>query len=306
MLLIVCTANIGSVFSRGAVLCLLSAAAFGAMGIFGKLAFDDGATAGTLLAARFAIAAVALWCLMLIKGSLSQMRAVARRDLMIALGLGACGYALQAGCYFAALEHLDASLLSLILYTFPAIVTVAAVALGRERLDRRRALALGLVSTGLVLILGTAGASNVNGVSVALGLGAAFTYSAYILISDGVARRVPALVLATLVCTGAAFSLTVGSALTGQLQPGAVTLAGWGWLACIAIVSTVGAITLFFAGLSRSRTNERVDPLDLRTRGHGRARSRCPGRAPRADPACRRSARAHGRARPPRRTAISS
>ena len=221
------------------------------MGIFGKLAFDDGATPGTLLAARFAIAAVALWCLMLMTGSLSQMRAVAPRDLTIALGLGACGYALQAGCYFVALEHLDASLLSLVLYTFPAIVTVAAVALGRERLDRRRVLALGLVSTGLVLILGTAGASNVNGVGVALGLGAAFTYSAYILISDGVARRLPALMLATLVCTGAALSLTVGSALTGQLRPEEVTLAGWGWLACIAVVSTVGAITLFFAGLSR-------------------------------------------------------
>ena len=251
MLLIVCTANILSVFSRGAVVCLLSAAAFGAMGIFGKLAFDDGATAGTLLPARFAIAAVALWCLMLIRGSWSQMRALAPRDVTISLGLGACGYALQAGCYFVALEHLDASLLSLVLYTFPAIVTVAAVTLGRERLDRRRVVALGLVSTGLVLILGTAGASNVNGVSVALGVGAAFTYSAYILISDGVARRVPALVLTTLVCTGAAASLTVGSALTGQLHPGAVPLAGWGWLACIAIVSTVGAITLFFAGLSR-------------------------------------------------------
>jgi drug/metabolite transporter (DMT)-like permease len=238
-------------FSRGAVVCLLSAALFGAMGIFGKLAFDDGATPGTLLAARFAIAAVALWCLMLMTGSLSQMRAVAPRDLTMALMLGACGYALQAGCYFVALEHLDASLLSLVLYTFPAIVTVAAVALGREPLDRRRVLALGLVSTGLVLILGTAGASNVNGVGVALGLGAAFTYSAYILISDGVARRVPALPLATLVCTGAAVSLTVGSALTGQLRPEEVTLAGWGWLACIAVVSTVGAITLFFAGLSR-------------------------------------------------------
>jgi drug/metabolite transporter (DMT)-like permease len=57
--------------------------------------------------------------------------------------------------------------------------------------------------------------------------------------------------LATLVCTGAAVSLTAGSALTGQLHPGEVTLAGWGWLACIAIVSTVAAITLFFAGLSR-------------------------------------------------------
>jgi drug/metabolite transporter (DMT)-like permease len=221
------------------------------MGIFGKLAFGDGVTAGTLLAARFAIAALALWFLMLIKGSLSQIRALTPRDLAIALGLGACGYALQAGCYFVALEHLDASLLALILYTFPAIVTVAAVALGRERLDRRRLLALGLVSTGLMLILGTVGASNVSGVGVALGLGAAVTYSAYILSSDGVASRVPALTLATLVCTGAAASLTIGSALAGQLHPSDVTLAGWGWLGCIAIVSTVGAITLFFAGLSR-------------------------------------------------------
>ncbi len=239
------------VFSRGAVVCLLSAASFGAMGIFGKLAFDNGATPGTLLAARFGIAAIALWCLVLIRGSLSELRTITPRDLRIALALGACGYALQAGCYVVALTHLDASLLSLVLYTFPAIVTIAAVALGRERLDRRRVIALGLVSTGLVLILGTAGASNVSGVGVALGLGAALTYSAYILISDGVARRVPALMLATLVCTGAAVSLTVGSALTGQLRPGVVTLAGWGWLACIAIVSTVGAITLFFAGLSR-------------------------------------------------------
>jgi drug/metabolite transporter (DMT)-like permease len=244
-------AKILPVISRGAVVCLLSAAAFGAMGIFGKLAFDDGATAGTLLAARFAIAAVALWCLMLMKGSLPRMRAIPPRDLAIALGLGTCGYALQAGCYFVALEHLDASLLSLILYTFPAIVTVAAVALGRERLDRRRVLALGLVSAGLALILGTVGASSVNGVGVVLGLAAAFTYSTYILSSDGVASRMPALTLATLVCTGAATSLTIGSALTGQLRPGEVTLAGWGWLACIAVVSTVAAITLFFAGLSR-------------------------------------------------------
>lgn len=221
------------------------------MGIFGKLAFDDGASAGTLLAARFSIATVALWCLLLTNGSLSNMRGIAARDIAIALGLGSCGYALQAGCYFVALEHLDASLLSLILYTFPAIVAVAAVALGRERLDRRRVLALCLVSTGLVLTLGTAGTSDISGVGVALGLGAAFTYSTYILTSDGVASRVPALVLATLVCTGAAVSLTIGSALTGQLHPGAVTLPGWGWLACIAIISTVAAITLFFAGLSR-------------------------------------------------------
>ena len=46
-------------------------------------------------------------------------------------------------------------------------------------------------------------------------------------------------------------SLTAGSALLGDLHPGEVTAAGWGWLAGIAVVSTVAAVSLFFAGLKR-------------------------------------------------------
>jgi drug/metabolite transporter (DMT)-like permease len=157
----------------------------------------------------------------------------------------------QAGCYFVALERIDASLLSLLLYTFPAIVTVAAFALGRERLDRSRIVALGLVSIGLTLVLAGAGTGALEGVGVMLGLGAAFVYSAYILVSEGVAKRLPPLTLATLVCTGAAVSLTVGSTAAGQFHPGALTAAGWGWLASLAAISTVGAITMFFAGLAR-------------------------------------------------------
>src|SRR6185437_3524366 len=84
---------------------------------------------------------------------------------------------------------------------------------------------------------------------VGLGLGAAVVYSAYILSSEGVAVRIGALPLATLVCTGAAASVTLGALATGDLQPGRVSAAGGGWLAAIALVSTVGAIGLFFAGL---------------------------------------------------------
>jgi drug/metabolite transporter (DMT)-like permease len=58
-------------------------------------------------------------------------------------------------------------------------------------------------------------------------------------------------VLSALVCSGATVSLAVGSTLLGQLRPGDVTAAGWGWLVCIAVVSTVAAIGLFFAGLRR-------------------------------------------------------
>ena len=49
----------------GTLICLASAAAFGAMAVFGKLAYDEGATVGTLLAVRFALAAALFWALVL-------------------------------------------------------------------------------------------------------------------------------------------------------------------------------------------------------------------------------------------------
>jgi drug/metabolite transporter (DMT)-like permease len=235
----------------GALYCLASAASFGAMGIFGKLAYDQGATVGTLLATRFALAAALFWLLVVCAGGARDLRALSRRDVGIALALGAVGYGAQAGGYFAALQRLDASLLSLLVYTFPVMVTVTAIALGREPASRSTAVALALASTGLVLVLAGAAAGALNPVGTGLGLGAALVYSAYILISEGVAARVGPLVLSTLVCTGAAMTLTLAAFAAGDLDPGSVSAAGFAWLSGLAVVSTVGAIALFFAGLRR-------------------------------------------------------
>jgi drug/metabolite transporter (DMT)-like permease len=236
----------------GTLLCLASAAAFGAMAIFGKLAYEDGVNAGTLLAVRFCVAAALFWAFVLVAGGGRELRALSRRDLGIALALGGCGYAIQAGCYFAALERIDASLLSLLLYTFPAIVAAAAIVLGRERPERRRFVALALATAGGVLVVAGAGAGALDPLGAALGLGAAVTYSAYILVSDGVVRRFSPQLLSALVCTGAAVSLTTGAGVLGELRPGDVGAAGWGWLLCLSAVSTVAAISLFFAGLRRA------------------------------------------------------
>jgi drug/metabolite transporter (DMT)-like permease len=237
--------------SSGTFMCLASGAAFGAMAIFGKLAYGEGATVGTLLAVRFLLAAAVFWAIVLASGAGREVRALPRRDVATALGLGGLGYALQAGGYFAALTRIDASLLSLLLYTFPAIVAAAAVALGRERMTRRRAAALVLASSGLALVVAGAGTGALDGLGAALGLGAACVYSAYILVSQGVAGRMRPTVLSAIVCTGAAASLTVGAAALGELRPGALTAAGWGWLTCLGAISTVAAISLFFAGLRR-------------------------------------------------------
>ncbi len=231
----------------GTALCLLSAAAFGAMGVFGKLAYDNGATVGTLLSVRFVLAAALFWML----GAARGVGRLPRRDLLIALALGLCGYAAQAGGYFAALSRIDVSVLALLIYTYPAMVAAGAVALRRERLDARKLWALALVSGGLVLLMASAATGRLDPLGTFLGLATAVVYSVYILTSQGIAGRVRPQLLAALVCTGAAFTLTVGSAALGQLRPGDLTAEGWLWLACLAVVSTVAAISLFFAGLAR-------------------------------------------------------
>jgi drug/metabolite transporter (DMT)-like permease len=240
-----------AVRSSGTLLCLSSGAAFGAMAVFGKLSYREGATVGTLLSVRFTLGAALFWALVLAGRTRREIAGLGPRSLLVGLGLGACGYALQSGCYFAALQRIDASLLSLLLYTFPAMVAAAAVALGRERLDARRLTALALALGGLVLVVAGAGTGALDPLGAALAMAAALVYTTYILVSDGIVGRMSPQALSALVCTGAAVSLTIGSAALGQLRPAEVTLAGWGWLGCLAAISTVGAILMFFAGLER-------------------------------------------------------
>jgi drug/metabolite transporter (DMT)-like permease len=236
----------------GALYCLASAAGFGAMGIFGKLAYDEGVTVGTLLSARFVLAALFFWMIVLCaRGGIRELRALSRRDFAIAVALGAVGYGAQAGAYFAALDRIDASLLALLVYTYPVLVAVASIAIGREPARRSTAVSLALASTGLVLVLAGAAAGALDALGTALGLTAATVYTGYILISDGVTERVGPLALSTLVCTGAGVSLTLAGLAGGDLDPGVVTAEGYAWLGALALVSTVGAVALFFAGLRR-------------------------------------------------------
>ena len=235
----------------GALFCLASAAAFGAMGVVGKLAYAEGATVGTLLATRFVLAAALCWLFLVCAGRAGDLRRLSRRDVAFALGLGAVGYGAQAGC---ALRRARAARRVPVL---AAPVHVPGVRRGgRDRAPARageppHGCRAALASTGLVLVLAGAAAGALDPLGTALALGAAVVYSAYILTSEGIASRVGPLVLSTLLCTGAATTLTLGGLAGRDLDPGGVSAAGYLWLSCLAVVSTVGAIALFFAGLRR-------------------------------------------------------
>jgi drug/metabolite transporter (DMT)-like permease len=237
-------ARIGGV---GPLLCLLSAAAFGAMAIFGKLAYDAGVGVGDLLLLRFALAATAL---LAIAGATGALRRLPRRPMLAAFGMGAIGYATQSGLFFGALQRMDASLLALVLYIYPALVLAGAVALGRERATARRVLALVVALMGTALVLAGAASGGLDALGTAMAFGAAVVYTAYILTGDRVVVGVPPVALAALVCTGATVTFGVASLVRGGPELG-FGAEGFAWVGAIALVSTVGAILAFFAGLAR-------------------------------------------------------
>ena len=171
--------------STGPLLCLASATAFGAMGIFGKLAYGEGASVGDAARDPLRARGSAVLGDPGVHRGLRGLRALSRRDVGIALALGGIGYCVQTGAYFAALERIDASLLGLLVYTFPVIVTVAAIALGRETPSRRTAVSLLLASAGLVLVLAGAASGAWTPSERPSGLAAAVVYSVYILSSRG-------------------------------------------------------------------------------------------------------------------------
>jgi drug/metabolite transporter (DMT)-like permease len=228
---------------EGLLLCLVSAAGFGAMPILGRQAFAAGVELTPMLSLRFLIAAAMLWALIAIRRRpLGSVRGVVLGGL-----LGLCGYSVQAGLFFGSIQRIDVSLASLILYTYPALVTVAAFALGRERATRRRLAALALASSGVALVVGGA-TGTIDWVGAAMAFGCAVFYTGFILASDRVASTTSPLAFAASVATGCAVGFTVVALLSGGIH---ASEEGVMWIALIASVSTVMPIVLFMAGLAR-------------------------------------------------------
>jgi drug/metabolite transporter (DMT)-like permease len=229
----------------------ISAASYGAMPVFARMAYASGADPLTLLFLRFALASP------LMLGLCAARRAPLPRGRALAgfAALGGIGFVAQAFCYFTALTLASASLVALVLYLYPALVAVLAAVFLKERLTRPKLAALGLALCGAILTIGFGGRGSTAG--VALAAGAALVYSFYILAGARLMRTVPALPASAVVIVSAAVVYAAIALGRGPRWPAGAE--GWLAVAVIALVCTVGAVGLFFAGM------QRIGPTDSAT-----------------------------------------
>ena len=242
----------------GVVLVSISAISFAFLPIFTRLAYQAGADPLGVLVIRFA-AASGIMAFLVLPRKLPLPRG---QTLLFLFLMGGAGYVGQSFLYFTALTMAPVTQITLLLYLYPAIVTVLAVALWKERVTFSGVIALVAALAGMVLVVGIEGGAHPLGVLA--GLGAAATYSGYILVGSKVVPKGGSLQSSWMIMISAAAVFALISLIRGVSLP--TTVMGWGAIAGIAAVSTVLAIVTFLAGLerigpTRSATVSTLEPV---------------------------------------------
>lgn len=236
----------------GAGLCALSAAGYSGLPILGKMAFAAGFSIAGVLGVRFGGAAVLILGYLLLRRQ-RPFYPGGRAGLSL-LGLGLM-YGVQASLYFAGLQRIPASMTSVLLYIYPAFVTLLA---WRVQRMRPRWVELGAVALGLAGVIMTvrpwsAGAPDRAGLDplgAALVVASASCYAAYVLLSGVVVRRTGPLIGTGWITVGAAgFFLVFGTATHSLVAP-LSALGGWILLGMV-LFNTILPLMAFLAGLVR-------------------------------------------------------
>jgi drug/metabolite transporter (DMT)-like permease len=225
------------------ILVIISAIAFGAIAIFAKTAYSAGADPISVLFFRFSIASLIMIPLMIVR-NIPFPRGKTLLGLML---MGGIGYVGMSFCFFTALTMASAGLVAILLYLYPAIVTLLSALLFKESIKGLKILAVILALSGTVLTIGPGGGGRPLG--IALAMTAPFIYSAYILAGSKFTKQAGVFSASTVVIISASIVFGILVLIKGLSIPR--SLEGWGSVLAIALVSTVIAINTFFAGLKQ-------------------------------------------------------
>ncbi|HEV7603800.1 MAG TPA: DMT family transporter [Candidatus Limnocylindrales bacterium] len=246
----------------GFAIVIVAASLFGTLGPLSRFAYDAGMeplpfVAWRALIGLTATAAFVAWRISTGRERLTRLRDLDRGARVSIVVAGLMGFTLNLAM-FISFDLVTVALALLGFYTYPVIVAVVNMALGRETLDRPRMVALGLAVVGMVAVVASeldpSAGIRFDAIGFGLALGAAMSQAVFVVISRSGYRTVPAdqamvvIIGTTVVCSVAVAALTgAGSALAFPLRdPSILPLLGFTGLFAAAIPSI-----LFLTGIRR-------------------------------------------------------
>ncbi|MBI4859529.1 MAG: EamA family transporter [Candidatus Riflebacteria bacterium] len=252
--------------NKGHLLAALAALQWSTIGIFGKALIARDLAPLTVVTLRSALALVTLILWMVVTGG--RWFTIRRHDLGFFAIFGLLGMAAPCFLFFAAVERIGVAIASVVLYCYPAIVTLLAAAVFKERVTAWKLVALGLVLSGVTLLSGVChpASSRVDLPGVGLALLAALFAAAFSIFSKAALRTyAPMTVLSCSLGFGTFFLLAAHLALLG-VPPLAPSSTVFGLLVALAWIPTLGANLAYIRALtyveaSRASITASLEPL---------------------------------------------
>ena len=170
----------------GPLLIILAGCFWGSMGIFVRRLSSYGFTSVQIVSIRVTLAALIFSGLLLARDR-SGFR-ISLRDLPLFLGLGFGSILFFTVCYFTTITMMSLSIAAILLYTSPIWIMLMSVLFFREKLNRRKILALILAFAGCILVSGISG-NGITPVGLLVGLGSGIGYGLYSILGTVALRR---------------------------------------------------------------------------------------------------------------------
>lgn len=164
------------------ILILVAGILWGSMGLFVRTLNAQGLASMDIVGLRAVVTAVSMLLFLLIFDR--KLFVIRLKDLWCFLGTGICSIVFFNFCYFKAITMTSLSVAAILLYTAPAIVMVLSYFLFREKLTKRKLLALAMTFAGCVLVTGIlTEKGSVSPSGILVGLGAGLGYALYSIFS---------------------------------------------------------------------------------------------------------------------------
>jgi drug/metabolite transporter (DMT)-like permease len=214
--------------------------------VLGKVALRSGLPVLSLLATRFGLSAVLLGMICAVLG---QPLLAARGERFPIVLVAVAGYAVEASLFFTALGHGTAAAVTVLFFTYPVVVALASMALGRGAPGKRLGASLALSLAGTAVVVGSSGGLSIETAGVVFALGSAVMYTAFLIGADRAIRRTSALTASMWIAAAASLGLGLYALVSGRAE---VPTDQGEWAPIIGMsLATAGAFAASLEGLRR-------------------------------------------------------
>jgi len=233
----------------GVVFVMLAGGGYGTGPWFADNLERNGANPMGFLTARFTMSAIVLILVRLAKMQLKNLPSL--NDSLKIFALGAFGFFVSPLLYFIALQDIDSGLVVVIFYIYPAIAILLSWIVYKHKPNLVISVCLFTTLAGVWLTAGQVGDGNFTGIMITF-FSAVF-HAIYVVAAGSVAKKSDPLTMLTIALTGAATAFILVSLLGPKsLNPEfPINTQGWLFVVAMALVITVLATALFFAGIKR-------------------------------------------------------